>query len=90
MCTKNHNQVRGTFPEIRSERQNFLSFCLFTLLLTWKIKILKKLKKHHFTHVYQKSQSYDVCFLRYGVQQTHFFCHFGPFFALLPTIEPEN
>ena len=37
---------------------------------------------HHFTHVHQKSQSYDVRFLRYWVRQT--FCHFGPFFALLP------
>ena len=28
---------------------------------------------HHFTHVYLKSQSYDVWFLIYGVQQTKFF-----------------
>ena len=26
---------------------------------------------------HQESQSYDVCFLRCGVQQTEFFCHFG-------------
>ena len=26
---------------------------------------------------------YDAWFLRHGVQQTNFFCHFGPFFALL-------
>ena len=33
-------------------------------------------------------------FLRYGVQQTEFFCHFGPFFPLLPPppqpYNPEN
>ena len=33
--------------------------------------------------MYEKSWSYNVCFLRYRVQQTWFFCHFGPFFALL-------
>ena len=59
-------------------RQNFLSFwarfCPFTPLTTHKIKILKKWKSiwrgHHFTHVHQKSRSYDVCFMRYGAQQT--------------------
>ena len=34
-------------------------------------------------HVCQKSQSYDVYFLRYGDWQT-IVCHFGPIFALLP------
>ena len=54
------------------------------------MKLLKnqkcdKMKKncwrcHHSTHVYQKPQSYEVHFLRYGVGQ--FFCHFGSFFTL--------
>ena len=38
-----------------------------------KIKILKKQKnlpEISLTHMNQKSWSYDVCFLRYGVQQT--------------------
>ena len=37
---------------------------------------------HHFTHVYQKSHSYNVQFLRYGVRQTKNFVilvHFLPF-----------
>ena len=38
-------------------------------------------KTLHFTHVYQKSQSYDVPFLRHS--EKDFFGHFGPFFALL-------
>ena len=70
--------IWGTFPEIRNETHNFLSFwgifCHFTPLTTRKIKIKKKKNNekciwrcHHFTHVYQKSQSYDVCFLRYGI-----------------------
>ena len=39
---------------------------------------------YHFTLVYHKWWSYDVWFLRYGARQIEFFCHFGPFFALLP------
>ena len=58
-------------------------FYPFTPLKTPKIKILKNEKicwrYHHFRHVYQKSQSYDVRFLRYTVRQTEFFCHFAPF-----------
>ena len=46
MCTKNQI-IWGTVPEIRSERQNFLSFwaifCPFTALLTPKIKIWEKM-----------------------------------------------
>ena len=56
-------------------------------LKTQKIKILKNEKicwrYHHFTHVHQKSQSYDVRFLRYWVGQTNF-SHFRLYFALLP------
>ena len=56
------------------------------ILTTQKIKIWtrKPLKYYHFTHVYHKWQSYDVWLLRYGVCDGRTFCHFGPFFALLP------
>ena len=37
-----------------------------------------------------KWKSYDVWFRRYGVWQAKVFCHFGPFFALLPTSNPKN
>ena len=55
----------------------------------------KKKKKNtwryqHFTQVYHKSQSYHIWFLRYEVHQTEFFCHLGPFFALLPPWQPEK
>ena len=47
-----------------------------TPLKTLKIKILKNEKifwrYHHFIHVYQKSQSYDVWFLIYRVRLTEF------------------
>ena len=37
----------------------------------WKVKNEKICwRYYHFTHVYQKSQSYDVWFLRYRVRQT--------------------
>ena len=49
----------------------------FYPLQTLKIKILKNenicCRYHHFTDVYQKSQSYDVWFLRYRVLQTKYF-----------------
>ena len=46
---------------------------------------------HHFTHVYQKPQSYEVQFLRYKVRQNFLsfwviFCPFNP----LPRNNPEN
>ena len=52
----------------------------------------EKMKKncrryHHFTHVYQKKESYDVQFLRYGVRQ-RFFCHFGPFLPFTSASTP--
>ena len=45
---------------------------------------------HHFTHVYQKPQSYEVQFLRYGVRQNYlsFWAIFCPFIP--PYNNPEN
>ena len=42
---------------------------------------MKKKLLHHFTHEYQKPQSYEVQFLRYGVRQFFFVIlgHFLPF-----------
>ena len=37
---------------------------------------------HHFTQVYQKPHSYEVCFLRHNETDKQF-CYLGPFFALL-------
>ena len=42
-----------------------------------------------YTNVHQKSQSYDVCFLKYG-EQDIIFCHFGPFFTLLPPLTNQK
>ena len=63
-------------------------FCPCAPLRT-QIKIKKKNEKstgryHHFTHVYHKWQSYDVWFLRYGVQWTEFFVILDHFFPFTP------
>ena len=60
---------------------------LFYPLKTPKIKTLKNEKfavDIIILHMYQKSQSYDVWFLRYGVQQTEFFVIMDRF------LNPEN
>ena len=86
MCTINNDSW-----DIRHNTQKFLSFwtifCPFIPLTNQKIEILKKWKKpwryHHFTFVYHEWQSYDVRFLRYGVQQAksfHILDHFLRFY----------
>ena len=62
-----------------------------------KIKKIKKKKQkkncwryHHFTQAYQKPQSYEVQFLRYGVRLTEFFVFLGHFFPLHPPNNQKN
>ena len=73
-------------------RSHFCQFIPF--LKTQKIKILKKWKKywryHHFTHVYQEPQSYEVQFPRYGVKQTEFFVLLGTFLPFYPSNNPKH
>ena len=38
----------------------------------------------HFTHLYHKSPSYDVCFLRYGAWWTKFLSFWTIFFTTIP------
>ena len=45
---------------------------------------------HHFTHVYQKSRSYDARFLRYWVRQTELFVIVNNFLPFYPTNNLEN
>ena len=59
-----------------------------------KVKILKNEKicwrYHHFTPVYQKSESYDVWILRYVVRQAKNFVILGHFLPFQPLDNPEN
>ena len=61
----------------QTEINKFRSILSLLPLKTQKIKILKKWRTcwrhHHVTHVCQKSQLYDVRFLKYGAQRTDFF-----------------
>ena len=96
MCTKNHNHMRYDSWDTVWGRQRFLSFwaifCPFTTptppppLTTWKIKILKKWKKH----LERSSWSYDVWFLRYKVRQTEAFVILGHFLPFDPTNNLKN
>ena len=45
---------------------------------------------YYFTHVYNKWQSYDVWFLRYGAWRTQFFVILDCFLPLYPPNNPKN
>ena len=72
----------------------------FPFEIYWWILILKKRKNHfwkrekicwryqHFTHVYQKPQSYEVQFLRFKVRQN--FLSFWAIFGLVNPLTPNN
>ena len=76
-CTYHYQNLDDTIYSFSGIEQSILKlvilgyFLPFYPLKTPKIKILKNQKifwrYHHFTHVYQKSLSHDVWFLRYGV-----------------------
>ena len=97
-CAKNHNHMMYGCWDTEWERQKFLSFwvifCPFTLLTTWKIKILIKWKK------YLRMSSFYTCvpeiwIMMYpssdcGVPQTGFFAPSGHFLLFYPTSNPEN
>ena len=68
----------------------YVMFCHFIPRKPKNIKILKNEKNcwryYHFTHVYQKSQSCSVSFLKCGVTQEEFFVilgHFLHFYLLM-------
>ena len=92
MCTINDNHMMYGSWDMERDRQNFLSFwtifCPFTPLTTWKIKILKKWKNclemlSFYIHVPQMTIIWcKVPEILKVTEKT--FCHFGPFFALLP------
>ena len=87
--------------DIRCNRQTFLPFlaifCSFIPLTNQKIKIFKKWKKVPgniiILHVYHEWQSYDVRFLRYGVQQVKSFLildHFLPFYWKIKVLKKKK
>ena len=90
-CTINDNHMMYGSWDIKHDGQNFLSFwtifCPFTPLITWKIKILKKLKKMPWDIIiFQKcTKNHDHilhCSWDMARDDVIIF-HFGSFFALL-------
>ena len=45
---------------------------------------------HHLTQLYQKSWSYALLFLRYGMTNVIVIFHFELFFALIPPYQPKK
>ena len=75
-CTKSHDHMLYCSWDMAHNECNcyfsfWAIFCLSTSLTAQKIKTKKKetntWRYHHFTTVYQKSWSYAMLFLRYGV-----------------------
>ena len=95
MCTKNGNHMMYASWDMEYNRHKFLTFwaifCLYTPLLSPKIKIWNKFKKtsryYPITHVYHKWRLHDVWFLRHKARQTEFFIILGHF---LPFNLPNN
>ena len=96
MHTINDNHMMYGSWDMERDGQNFLSFwtilCHITLLKTWKIKILKNLKKKKklpgdilILHMCTIKMTIIMCmFPEIWSKMDRIFCHFGPFFALLP------
>ena len=81
-CVPKTTIIWGTVPEIQCDTD--IIFChlgpFFALSPPWqpiRSKFWKNEKNiwkyHHFTHMYQKSWTYNIWFLRYKAQQTKFF-----------------
>ena len=98
-CVPKMTIIWSMVPEISSTTDRI--FChsgpFFALLPRYgprKTKFLKNEKKpwkhYHFTNVYHKWQSYDVWFLRYGVQRTEFLVILDHFLLFYPPNSPKN
>ena len=90
MCSKNHNHIWLLRYGVR--QTEFLSlwtvFCPFTPpKMNPENQTFENMKKTLadiiILQMFTINDSH-IWFFRYRVQQTKFFCHFGPFFALLP------
>ena len=95
-CTINDNHLMYGSWDKEHNRYNFLSFwtvfCTFAPYGPRKSKKILKWKKHLKTlSIYRhKWQSYDVWFLRYGVQQTESFVILGHFLPFYPLTTQKN
>ena len=98
LCNKKHDQVIMLTQIWSVTNIIFCHFRPFFALLPhyWpqKLKFGKNVKNtwryYPFTHVYHKSRSYDVWFLRYKVQRTKFFAILSHFLPFDPLNNPKS
>ena len=93
LCTKNLDDMIKSFEDMECDALKLVilgHFSHFYLPKSSKNQNFEKMRYHHFTHVYQKSQSYDVQFLRYGVRQTELFVILGLFLSFYSLNNSEN
>ena len=87
LCTKNLDDMIYSSWHIERDRLKFEILGHFLPFYLPPSKFWKNEKNcwrcHHFTHVYQKSQSYDMV-PEMRSDTDRLFCHLGPFCALLP------
>ena len=92
MLTKNHNHMRYSSWDTEWDKPNFLLFWSIFCPNNPQNQNFEKMKKttgcHHFIYVYQKSWLYMLPEILSATNIT--FCHFGPFFALLPHYWPRK
>ena len=79
------------YSDMECDRHNFLSFyAILTPILT-PLKNAKSTWRYYpVTHVYHKSKSYDVWFLRYKMQWTESLIILDHFLPFDPPINPKN
>ena len=98
-CTKNHDHMLYCSWHMAHNRCNsYFSFCAIFCPLPpqqsekWKFqKKPKNWRYHHFTQVYQKSWSYAILSLRYGMWRMQLFLFIlGYFLPFYPHNSPKN
>ena len=85
MCTKNHNHMRYSSWDTKWDSLP---------LQPTKSQFKKNEKTSRYVIILnlcnEKTRSYDVCLLRYGVFAQTFFCHFRPVSPFLPHYWPQK
>ena len=94
MCTINEDHIICGFWNMRCSRQNSLSFwAIFCPITSWR-QNFGKMKKHLEILSFYACVPYMTiiwCMVPEIWSVTdNIFCHFGPFFALLPPNNPKN
>ena len=94
LSNKRHNKMMYAYSDMECNRNIFCHFRPFFALLPhyWpqKLKFGKNVKNRGDIILLHICTINDLWFLRYKVQKTKFFYHYGPFFALSPSQQPKK